>query len=181
MAEESDRMENLEEKQPEISPSVLKTRGTWNIIWIVLTILAIETLGFVLIRVNVAQSAGETIIVIDLFTPIILIFGALTLGYLYYTRYVRRSLTLGDEIITFVIGKKTHEYRWRDFSMVSLAISTGTVGVKGFLIRLYEEDIKGEYIDLPIYRFSKDIDVFDLRRQIAKKLETIRAESKSHQ
>lgn len=179
MTKKTEDIGAMEKDPPDFSPSILRTRGVWTFLWIFLTILAVETLGFLLIRVNIAQSAGEVFIAIDLFTPFVLVFGALTLGYLYYSRYTRRILILGAETVTLKIGKKTYEYKWRDFSIVSLSIATSTVGVKGYLIRLYEVDIKGEYIDLPVYRFSKDFDVFDLRKQIATKLKTIQAESKS--
>ncbi|MFW9855326.1 MAG: hypothetical protein ACFFFG_09695 [Candidatus Thorarchaeota archaeon] len=155
----------------EFSPNILQTRALWNFLWIFLTILAVETLGFVLIRVNIA--AWQGIIVIDLGAVFFLILGALTLGYLYYTRYVKRVIIFGDKRFSISVGKNLYQYEWKNFRMVALAIARGTAGVKGFLIRIYQGDLESEYVDLPIYRFSKKINAFDLRSQIDEKISSV--------
>ncbi|UCG01174.1 MAG: hypothetical protein JSW11_16340 [Candidatus Heimdallarchaeota archaeon] len=93
------------------------------------------------------------------------------MSYLYFTRYVKRTLVLKPDGFVLTVGKRSFEYSWSDFSVVSLSVSYSHYGAKGFMIKLYEEDLEGDYVDLPIYRFSsKEIDVFDLRNQIEQKI-----------
>ena len=184
-------------------PITIKTKAGLTIFIIFLTVIAIEAIGFVLVRLSIAQALGEILIAIDLGSVIVLFIGALTLTYLYYTRYVQREIILGQNNFSLKVGKRLFEYKWNEFSLVALSIATATVGIKGFSIRIYEDDLEGEYVELPIYRFPKQtqklifsdpstiidsagkiMSVFDLRKKISDKVRSIQAQQenlKSHQ
>ncbi len=162
--------------QEESFPIIMESRRGFTIILIFLTILAIEVFGFFLIRSSIAQSVGEPMIIIDIPSVIVLIVGAFTITYLYYTRYIKRVITLGKDNFSLKVGKRLFEYKWEDFSLVALSVATSAAGIKGFSIRIYEDDLEGEYVELPIYRFSKSIDVFDIRNQIEEKIRGTQAQ-----
>ncbi|MFW9905510.1 MAG: hypothetical protein ACFFFH_14305 [Candidatus Thorarchaeota archaeon] len=151
-------------------PIVIQSKAGFTLIMIFLTILAIEFLGFIFLRLSIAQTFGELLIIIDIPSVIVLLIGAVTLTYLYYTRYVRRVLTLDHINFSLKVGKRLYEYEWSDFSIVALSIATAAAGVKGYTIRLYK-NVDGEYVELPIYRFPKTINVFNLRDLIEKKVQ----------
>ncbi len=179
-------------------PIMIKTKAGLTIFIIFLTTIAIETIGFVLIRLSIAQVLGEILIAIDLGSVIVLFIGGLTLTYLYYTRYVRREIILGKNNFSLKVGKRLFEYKWSEFSLVALSIATSAIGIKGFSIRIYADDLEGEYVELPIYRFPKRpqkvifsdpltifdssgelIDVFDLRKKISNKIRSIQAQQEN--
>ncbi len=162
--------------QQESFPIIMESRRGFIIILIFLTILAVEVFGFFLIRSSIAQSVGEPMIIIDIPSVIVLIVGAFSLTYLYYTRYVKRVITLGQDNFSLKVGTRLFEYEWKDFALVALSVATAAAGIKGFSIRIYEDDLEGEYVELPIYRFPKSIDVFDLRSQIEEKIRSTQAQ-----
>ena len=86
--------------------------------------------------------------------------------YWYYSRYVSRTLTFTEAGFTIRVGKRFFEYPWKEFSIVALSMASSATGTKGHVIRLYVSDLDGEYVDLPMYRFTKIIDTFELREQI---------------
>jgi hypothetical protein len=104
---------------------------------------------------------------INIGSMIIAIFGAIPLTYYYQTRYVRRTLRLDPENFTIKVGKKEFNYSWNEFSLVALATSSASYGAKGFMIRLYEDTIDSDYIDLPLYRFP-NVNAFEYRELIEK-------------
>ena len=140
-----------------------------------LLVLTVETIGFFIIRSNIAIAMGQALIVIDLGSVIVLLFGAATLTYLYYTRYVRRELIFENKSFILKIGKRSFKYNWNEFKIVALSISSSHVGPKGFCIRLYINDLEGEYVEIPVYRFSKDIDPFSFRNEVHDKIKMIRS------
>jgi hypothetical protein len=151
------------------SVSITST-GKMAIILAFLLILAVETIGFFIIRSTIAQSMGQALIVIDLGSIIVLFLGAGTLSYLYITRYVRREILFLDKTVTLKIGKREYEYQWDEFSLVALSTASASYGPKGYCIRLFIDDLEGEYVELPIYRFSKSVDAFDIRDKIEEKV-----------
>ncbi|MFX1285989.1 MAG: hypothetical protein ACFFB5_20265 [Promethearchaeota archaeon] len=162
--------------QQELFPIIIESRRGLTLILIFIIILAIEVFGFFLIRSVVAQSVGEQIIIIDVPSVIVLIIGAFTLTYLYYTHYVKRVITLGQDSFSLKVGKRLYEYKWNEFSFVALSVATSAAGIKGFTIRIYQTDLEGDYVELPIYRFTKSVDVFDLRNQIEEKIRNTQAQ-----
>lgn len=164
----------------EFSPTTLTTRPLFTLIFIFVIVLAIELLGFTVIRLSIAQALGEVNIAIDLGSVIAILLGAITITYLYYTRYAKRILIVEKDGFTLFIGKRSYDYTWEDFSLVALSMSYSATGIRGFIIRLFESDLEGEYVDLPVYRFpQKDFDVFDLRSQINEYVQQSQSQSKS--
>ena len=84
-------------------------------------VLAIETIGFFIIRSSIAKSLGQSLIVIDLGSIIVLFLGAATLSYLYYTRYVKRKIILQKDSFVLMVGKRKFEYNWNEFSFIGTA------------------------------------------------------------
>ncbi|MHA1994545.1 MAG: hypothetical protein ACW97Z_08405 [Candidatus Hodarchaeales archaeon] len=156
----------------------LRTYGKMTLILAFLLVLAIETMGFFMIRSTIAQAMGQALIVIDLGSVIVLFLGAGTLTYFYYTRYVRREILFEAKSFTLKIGKREFSYEWDEFSLVTLSTASATYGPKGFSIRLYTDDLEGEYVELPMYRFTKGVDVFDLRTMIEDKVKIAAKEVK---
>jgi hypothetical protein len=154
-------------------PITHTTKASYSLILTFLIIFASEILGFTILRYQIAQALGEAYVVIDIFSILAQIIGALSLTYLYYTRYVKRVLILDKDKVTLKIGKRKYEYSWDEFSFVSLSIASSHIGAKGHSIRLYENDLDGEYVDLPVYRFPTIIDIFDLREKINKKIQSV--------
>ncbi|MHA2173973.1 MAG: hypothetical protein ACXACP_04235 [Candidatus Hodarchaeales archaeon] len=134
-----------------------------------LALLLVSTL-FIMSGTLVMQITREVLIPINIITISALLFGAIVVTYYYHTRYVRRKLIITPEGCTLSVGTRLFEYKWSEFSIVALSVSYSTYGPKGYIIKLFEDDLEGEYIDLPIYRFSKSIDIFDLRSYIEKKV-----------
>lgn len=161
---------SIEIPSTDAESNVLTAAGRSTFLLSFLTILAVETFGFFTLRSTIAQSLGQSLIVIDLGSIIVLFLGAGTLSYLYYTRYVRRQLIFTNNSVCLRIGKRDFEYKWKEFKIVALSIASSHVGAKGFSIRIYPEELEGEYVELPIYKFSKDIDVFELRANIEQKI-----------
>lgn len=171
---EQSKVQEIDPIFEEIFPIIHKTKGYFSIIMIFLIIFALEILGFTSLRYQIAQIFGEEYIVIDIFSVIVQIMGAITLSYLYYTRYLKRELVFDKNTIIFKIGKRKYEYKWDEFSFVSLSIASSHIGAKGFSIRLYESDLEGEYVDLPVYRFPTITDIFDLRIKIDRKIKSLK-------
>ena len=136
-------------------------------------ILTVETIGFFVIRSNIAQAMGQELVVIDLGSIIVLFLGAGTLAYLYYTRYVRRQIILNNKSFCLKVGKRQFDYQWNEFKLVALSIASSHIGAKGFSIRVYTDDLEGEYVELPVYKFSKQVDIFELRTNIEEKIRNI--------
>jgi hypothetical protein len=150
--------------------TTLVTSGKSTLVLAFFMVLAIETIGFFTIRSSIAQSLGQTLVVIDLGSVIVLFLGAATLAYLYYTRYVKRQIIFRNDTFTLMVGKRKFEYNWDEFSFVALSIASSHIGAKGFSIRIYTDDLEGEYVELPMYRFTKQIDIFELRQKINEKV-----------
>ncbi|MHA2246719.1 MAG: hypothetical protein ACXADY_17380 [Candidatus Hodarchaeales archaeon] len=136
-------------------------------------ILLLETVAFITIGMFTSQITGVMMIPINLLTIGLMLFGAVVATYYYYTRYVKKELILTQDGLCLMIGKRSFDYLWSDFSLVALSVSHTHYGAKGFIIKLFVDDLDGEYVDLPIYRFPKSINVFDLRNQIEKKVRDI--------
>ncbi|MFW9997170.1 MAG: hypothetical protein ACFFD4_34320 [Candidatus Odinarchaeota archaeon] len=148
-------------------PLTLKSRALFPMLFAFVIILAVEILGFTTLRLQIARALGEAMIAVDFGSVAVMIFGALSISYYYYTRYAKRELILSKEGFTLKVGhKNVYEYTWSEFSLVALSLSYSATGTRGYLIRLFENDLEGEYVDLPLYRFSKKPNVFDLRSQI---------------
>jgi hypothetical protein len=165
-------------KHQESLPDVIKTKGVFTIILVFLAFSSALLLGFVVFRLILAQALGEIIIIVDLGSVIVLIIGALTLTYLYYTRYVKREIVFTKSNFTLKVGKRIFEYKWKEFSIVALSIAVTTSGIKGFTIRLYNTDLEGDYVELPLYRFPKSIDVFTIRNLVEIKINESRGMKK---
>ena len=133
-------------------------------------VLLIMTFAFITIGFFTTQLIGAVAIPINLFTIGLMLVGAVIATYYYHTRYVRKEMILEPDGFCLKIGKRTFEYEWADFSLVVLSVAYSHYGAKGFIIKLYVDDLDSEYVDLPIYRFSGSIDVFDLRQQITERV-----------
>ncbi|MFX1547107.1 MAG: hypothetical protein ACFFCU_12970, partial [Promethearchaeota archaeon] len=112
-------------------------------------ILAIVSFGFVTIGMFTSQITGVRLIPINLITISLALGGAVLGTYYYHTRYVRRELILNPDGFCLKIGKRSYEYSWSDFSIVALSVSTSHYGAKGYVIKLFKEDLEGDYVDLP--------------------------------
>ncbi len=132
--------------------------------------LCIMSFGFITIGMFTTQLVGAVAISINLFTIGLVLFGAVIATYYYHTRYVRKEMILKPDGFSLKIGKRLFEYDWADFSLVVLSVAYSHYGAKGFIIKLYVDDFESEYVDLPIYRFPKTIDIFDLRQQITERV-----------
>ncbi|MFX0206297.1 MAG: hypothetical protein ACFFDT_09935 [Candidatus Hodarchaeota archaeon] len=132
--------------------------------------LTIVSFGFISVGYFVYQILGIPGIPINLLTIALAVFGAVIGTYFYHTRYVRRELTMNSEGFALKIGRRLYEYSWSDFSVVALSVSFSHYGAKGYIIKLYVDDLEGEYVDLPIYHFSKSIDIFSLRKEVEEKV-----------
>jgi len=132
--------------------------------------LAIVSFGFITVGLLIYETIGIPGIPINIITIVLALVGAAMGTYFYHTRYVRRELVLNSEGFSLRIGKRIYEYSWSDFSLVALSVSYSHYGAKGYIIKLYEGDLEGEYVDLPIYHFSKSIDIFSLRQEIETKV-----------
>jgi hypothetical protein len=141
--------------------------------------LMLVSVLFIITGTIVAQVTGEYLIPINIFTIVLLLIGAVVVTYYYHTRYVRRILVIGSDGISLSIGQRVHEYKWSDFSIVALSVSYSTYGPKGYIIKLFESDLQGEYVDLPIYRFSKTMDIFDLRNLVEERVRSTKKEISS--
>lgn len=137
-------------------------------------ILTIMSLGFITIGIFVSQLTGVGAIPINLITIGFMLVGAIIATYYYHSRYVRKKLILEPDGFCLKVGKRSFEYQWSEFSLVALSVSYSHYGAKGFIIRLYVDDLDGEYVDLPIYQFSKSIDIFDLRQQVEERVRLAR-------
>ncbi|MHA2304518.1 MAG: hypothetical protein ACXACU_03930, partial [Candidatus Hodarchaeales archaeon] len=151
-------------------PNVIKTKGGFTIIVFFTIFSSALVLGFVVLRLILAQALGEIIIIVDLGSVIVLIIGAITLTYFYYTRYIKREIVFTDSTLALKVGKRVFEYKWNEFSVVALSLAIATSGIKGFTIRLYNTDLEGDYVELPIYRFPKSVDVFTIRNLVETKV-----------
>lgn len=132
--------------------------------------LTIISFGFITIGMFTTQLMGVVAIPINLITIGLVMFGAVIATYYYHTRYVRKEMILEADGFCLKIGRRTFEYKWADFSLVVLSVAYSHYGAKGFIIKLYVDALDSEYVDLPIYRFSGSIDVFDLRQQITERV-----------
>lgn len=150
--------------------TIYKTKAGFSILLTFGIILTLESLAFIMIGFFISRVTGVPLIPINLITIGFMLFGAYFLTYYYYSRYVRRELILDSEGVCLKVGKRSFEYPWSDFSIVALSVSYSHFGAKGYLIKLFEDDLKGEYIDLPIYRFPKQIDAFSLRHEIEERV-----------
>lgn len=147
-----------------------QTKHRFQMIFIFAIVLMFESLSAVVLLLLLTNIFGELILVIDLPSIVLLIIGAITITYYYITRYVKRVLILEPKGFCLKVGKRSFEYLWSDFSLVALSVAYSYYGAKGFVIKLYHDDLEGDYVDLPIYRFPKTINVFDLRNQIEEKI-----------
>jgi hypothetical protein len=150
----------------EFFPIAYKTSAKLTVTFTFFVVLALGLLGFVMLRMAIAESMGQEAFAIDIFSVSILIVGSMSLTYLYYKRYAKRELIITKESCTLIVGNRSYDYTWKEFTIVALSVSPSSTGIKGFVIRLYESDLDGEYVDLPVYRFPKKVDVFELRREI---------------
>ncbi|WP_455143046.1 hypothetical protein [Candidatus Hodarchaeum mangrovi] len=148
----------------------LSTRIGFSILLVYGIILLLESIFFLATGSLITQLTGSPLIPINIVTIAFLLLGAVGFTYYYHTRYVKREIILLPDKFSISIGKRIHEYKWTDFSIVALAVSFSHYGAKGFIIRLFEEDLESEYVDLAIYRFPKSINVFDLRNKIEEKV-----------
>ncbi len=146
--------------------TTLSTRVGFSILLVYGIILLLESIFFLMTGILLTEITGTILIPINIATIAFLLLGAVFFTYYYHTRYVKRELILGPESFSISIGKRKWEYKWSDFSIAALSVSYSHYGAKGFIIKLFEDDLEGEYVDLPIYRFPKSINVFDLRNQI---------------
>lgn len=138
-----------------------------------LSLLLVSTL-FIMSGALVTQITGEVFVPINIITIGALLFGAIMVTYYYHTRYVKRKLIISPNGCSMSIGKRIFEYKWSEFAIVALSVSFSTYGPKGYIIKLFEDNLEGEYIDLPIYRFPKSIDVFDLRNYIEERVRSLK-------
>lgn len=150
----------IDSKTQELDPELhekeivtLKSKNRGSIILSYLLILTGLTITFIVIRLYFAQIFGQRFIAIDLPSILVSIIGAAVLTYIYFTRYVRRVLILGPHKIRIIIGRREYDYPWSDFSIVTLGTTSASYGAKGFIIRMYEDNLESEYIDIPLYRF----------------------------
>jgi len=143
-------------------------------------VLMLESLFFIAMGAVITQATGVPGIPINVITIGALLFGAMVFTYYYHTRYVKRMLILGKDSVEVKIGKREFKYDWSDFKIIALSVSYSSYGAKGFILKLFEDDLEsGEYIDLPIYKFpKKQVDVFDLRNEIQEKLRLIHSKDK---
>jgi hypothetical protein len=148
---------------------ILESKGGLTVILIFGLILTGNSLAVVFLRIQLASFLGQSLIAIDAGSLLISILGAVVITYLYYTRYVKRYLIMKTEDFTLKIGKREYTYPWSDFSIVALSTAPSSYGTKGFVVRLYKEDLSSDYVDLPLYRFPKP-DVFYFRELIEKKV-----------
>ncbi|MFX0149582.1 MAG: hypothetical protein ACFFAJ_02265 [Candidatus Hodarchaeota archaeon] len=148
---------------------ILKSRNRATIVLSFLLVLAGLTITFIVIRLNFAQFFGQRYIAIDLPSIIVSIAGSFVLTYLYYTRYVRRVLILRSHDFLIRIGRNEYKYLWSDFSLVVLGTSAASYGAKGYIIRLYEDTLDSEYVDIPMYRYPVK-NVFEYRRLITERV-----------
>ena len=132
--------------------------------------LAIMSLAFITFGMFTTQLVGVTAIPINIITIGLMLVGAAIATYYYHTRYVRKEMILEPDGFCLKVGKRSFEYHWADFSLVVLSVAHTHYGAKGYIIKLYVDDLEGEYVDLPIYRFPKSIDIFDLRHQITERV-----------
>jgi hypothetical protein len=153
----------------ESDSTLISSSGKMTIIIAFFVILAIESMGFFMLRSSIAQAMGQALIVLDLGSVIVLLLGAGTLAYFYYTRYVRKQVLFLNKKFTLKIGTRDFTYQWKEFSLVVLSTAQATYGPKGYSIRLYTDDLDGEYVELPIYRF-KNADAFEIRKKIEEKI-----------
>lgn len=132
--------------------------------------LTIMSFAFITIGMFTTQLVGVVAIPINLITIGLVLFGAVIATYYYHTRYVRKEMILKPDGFCLKIGKRLFEYEWAEFSLVVLSVASSHYGAKGFVIKLFVDDFDGEYVDLPIYRFPKATDIFDLRLQITERV-----------
>ncbi|MFX0183241.1 MAG: hypothetical protein ACFE95_09205 [Candidatus Hodarchaeota archaeon] len=157
---------------------IVKSKNRGSFILSFLLVLAGLTLTFVVIRLYFAQFFGQQYIAIDLPSLIVSILGATILTYLYHTRYVRRVLVLRPHNFSITIGKQLYEYSWSDFSIVVLGTSSASYGAKGFIIRLYEDKLDSEYIDIPLYRYPIK-NAFEYRRLVEERVKSAKQTSQN--
>ncbi len=157
----------------------LSTNINISILLVYGIVLMLESIFFIFIGAVIIQVTGVPGIPINPITIGSLLLGAAIFTYYYHTRYVKRTLIIGKDTVELKIGKREFKYNWSDFTIVALSVSYAAYGAKGFMIKLFEDDLEGEYIDLPIYKFpKKGVDVFDLRNQIQEKLRLIHSKDK---
>ncbi|MFX0171778.1 MAG: hypothetical protein ACFE9L_07660 [Candidatus Hodarchaeota archaeon] len=157
---------------------ILKSKNRATIVLSFLLVLAGLTITFVVIRLYFAQFFGQQYIAIDLPSIIVSIVGSFVLTYLYHTRYARRVLILRSHNFLIRIGRQEYEYPWSDFSLVVLGTSAASYGAKGFIIRLYEDTLGSEYVDIPLYRYPVK-NVFEYRRLITERVRVAKQTSKN--
>jgi len=143
-------------------------------------VLMLESIFFIFMGSVIIQATGVPGIPINAITLGSLLLGAIVFTYYYHTRYVKRMIILGKNTVEVRIGKREFKYDWSDFKIIALSVSYSSYGAKGFILKLFEDDLEsGEYIDLPIYKFpKKQVDVFDLRNEIQEKLRLIHSKDK---
>lgn len=153
---------------------ILSTSIGISILLIFGIVLMLESIFFIAIGLVITQTTGAPGVPINVISIGALLLGAMVFTYYYHTRYVKRMLILGKDSVEVKIGKREFKYDWSDFKLVALSVSYSSYGAKGFIIKLFEDEIDGEYIDLAIYKFpNKAVDVFDLRNEIQEKLRLI--------
>lgn len=156
-----------------IEPEQVTNYSTRMGISIILTfgiMLIIVSFAFITVGIFVSQITGIMFLPINLFSISLSLLGASVATYYYHTRYVRKVLIMNPDGFCLKIGKRSFEYSWSEFSMVALSVSHSHYGAKGFIIRLFVDDLEGDYVDLPIYKFPKSIDVFDIRSLVEEKV-----------
>jgi hypothetical protein len=132
-------------------------------------VLSIESVTFLILQLELANMLNQSVFAINLGSIVLSIAGAITFTYYYHTRFGRRKLILGLKDFSLQIGKNVFEYTWSDFSLVALSTASATYGSKGYILRLFEDDLDSEFVDLPLYRFPK-IDRFDLRKIVLERV-----------
>ncbi len=156
----------------------LKSRKVFSNILTFGLVLTLESLIILTLQLELANVLNTDVIYINLGSLFISIAGAITFTYYYYTRFKRRILILRLDNFSLQFGKEVFEYSWKDFSLVALATASATYGAKGYIIRLYENDLDGDYVDLPLYRFPK-VDTFEMRDLVEERVLKARKSSTS--
>ncbi|MFX0125318.1 MAG: hypothetical protein ACFFAE_16945, partial [Candidatus Hodarchaeota archaeon] len=157
---------------------ILESKKGFSIFLSFLLILAGLSLTFITIRLIIANFFQQEYVFIDIPSLLLSIFGAGLFTYIYHTRYARRVLILEPEEFSLIIGQRTFKYLWSEFSLVALASAYASYGMKGYVIRLYKDDLEGDYVDIPIYRFPiKDVEAFDYRNLVQERVSTAKQDA----
>ncbi|MHA1947163.1 MAG: hypothetical protein ACXAC6_12090 [Candidatus Hodarchaeales archaeon] len=148
---------------------VLKAKRGFSLLLTFGLILGIESVIFLMLQLQLANMLNQSVFAINLGSIIISIAGAITFTYYYHTRFGRRILIIGSKDFSLQVGKKVFEYTWSEFSLVALATASATYGAKGYMLRLFEDDLDSDFVDLPLYRFPK-VDQFDMRKLVIERI-----------